>query len=96
MLDGPADIHNSMAMTKLELQKKLVDACYSGHLAKTALLLAHGAKPNEADERGYSPIHFACQEGHVKIINLLVQRGASFNVRDCEGDLPLFSAVGPG
>ena len=46
------------------------------------LLLDKGAKPEMADQAGFTSIILASARGHSRAVDLLLQRGARINVRN--------------
>lgn len=55
-----------------------------------ACLLANGADPNIADDKGRTPMHIIAQKGVGKNqIALLIEHGGDINSRDVEGKTPL-------
>jgi len=62
----------------------LHSAAKQGHAAMVALLLAHGADPEQTDQWGCAALHVAVQhasvfsdDGHVEAVKLLLRRGAN-------------------
>jgi ATP-dependent Clp protease ATP-binding subunit ClpA len=51
---------------------------------------------NEANDYGWTALHFACAEGHTDALRLLVDRGAVVNVKDVNGWSPLHVAAAAG
>jgi len=57
-------------------------------------LLSKGAKPNEIDNKGKTPLYWASRKGHVEVVKLLLDaHDANVNVADVWGDTPLIWAV---
>ena len=55
-----------------------------------ACLLANGADPNVADDKGRTPMHIIAQKGVGKNqIELLIEHGGDINIRDSNGKIPL-------
>ncbi len=52
-------------------------------------LLAHGAKPNIADDEGQTPLFFAASAENLEIAKLLIAHGANKTVKDNNGKTPL-------
>ncbi|GEM29080.1 hypothetical protein NN3_00870 [Nocardia neocaledoniensis NBRC 108232] len=55
-------------------------------------LLAEGYDPNDRDEAGLAPLHFAAQYGGIDTVATLLNAGADPNAQDDKGDTPLFYA----
>lgn len=53
------------------------------------LLIEHGAKVNETDGTGETPLHFASSRGFVDVVKLLLEHGANVNAKDYNGQTPL-------
>jgi uncharacterized protein len=49
------------------------------------LLLAHGANPDDADNRGRTALMIAADLGYADIVDILVHRGADRAKRDHDG-----------
>ena len=57
-----------------------------------AALLAEGADPNVADERGMTPLVWAVYGGYEDIVELLCEGGADVNLRARTGETALWHA----
>ena len=57
------------------------------------LLLDHGAKPNEADSNGDTPLVKATKQEQTEMIGSLIEHGADVNAADNSGSTPLHWAV---
>lgn len=55
--------------------------------------LAAGDDPNQADEEGFTPLHFAAQERAAEVARLLIDHGANVDEVNVYGNTPLFTAV---
>jgi ankyrin repeat protein len=51
-------------------------------------LIRHGAKVNQPDESGWTPLHLAAQMGDLELLALLEKNGASRTLRTKEGKTP--------
>jgi uncharacterized protein len=56
-------------------------------------LLARGADPNLADNRGVTPLLIACRSGYIAGVESLVKAGARVDEANRAGETPLISAV---
>src|SRR5579871_3968420 len=74
-------------------QPLLLHAAFNGQLAVTEFLLRHGCAIDEADERGYTPLHGAVEYDRTNIASLLLDHGASIDPGDQGGETPLSRAV---
>jgi ankyrin repeat protein len=55
-----------------------------GHIKTATLLLYRGANVNQADNDGFTPLHYACEKGHARTAQLLIRWNAI--TLDQEGD----------
>ena len=60
----------------LELNSKLLVACFQGKLDVAKKLVNKGADINALDSYGDSPLMEAAWEGHLEVVQYLVSRGA--------------------
>src|SRR5437870_3982931 len=67
-------------------------ACEQGHKPAVEFLLSRGAVPNEADAKGWYPLHFAADRGDQGICELLLKSGA-FLTCAYDGDRPSTAAI---
>lgn len=74
----------------------LAVACSLGHRAVAGLLIEHGADPNVADERGFSPLHWAAFKNVPDLVELLIGRHAAVNARSTTGATALHQAAASG
>ena len=66
-----------------------VNSASGGHSAIVALLIAKGARVNEKDAEGLTPLHRAARSGHRDTAALLISNGAEVNVKNSAGLTPL-------
>jgi ankyrin repeat protein len=59
-----------------------------GQFKQARLMLARGASPNIADERGWTAIHRRVSRGNVKMLRELLAAGGDATRRDKEGFTP--------
>ncbi len=74
----------------------LAVACSLGHRALAALLIEHGADPNVADDRGFTPLHWAAFKDGPDLVELLLDRQAEVNARTSTGATALHQAAASG
>ncbi len=75
----------------------LDQAVWDGSLDSVAVLLAHGARLNEAEPKtGATPINEAAYRGHIGLIRYLLQFHPDLEIRDKEGYSPLENAARRG
>lgn len=90
--EGRAALHETMAMwTSWSKPLEL----------KVPLLLAFGARINQRDQRGMTPLYYAASSGWARLTALLLKHGADPTLRADNGERPLDAvlrqlAVGPG
>jgi ankyrin repeat protein len=58
-----------------------------------ALLLEHGANPNQRDGQNSTPLHRAVISGNLPLVKLLASHSADLNCRDFGYSTPLHQAV---
>ncbi|KAF4421776.1 beta transducin [Fusarium acutatum] len=63
------------------------------HPAITALLLQHGAEPDERDSKRRSPLHIACREDNHEIVAILMRHGVNADRLDTTGKTELAFAT---
>ena len=91
LLEQRADVHAGWPDVG---RTPLHDAALYGHLDAAVLLLDAGARVDDRDSAGRSPLHWAANHdwaanhGQIDICRLLLSRGASLDVRDNSGDDP--------
>ncbi|XP_022091607.1 integrin-linked protein kinase-like [Acanthaster planci] len=52
--------------------------------------------PNQGDDHGFSPMHWACKEGRTNIVEMLIGRGAKINATNMGDDTALHLASAHG
>ncbi|KAJ8028714.1 Integrin-linked protein kinase [Holothuria leucospilota] len=52
--------------------------------------------PNQGDDHGFSPMHWASKEGHLNIVDMLISRGAKINSTNMGDDTALHLAAAHG
>jgi len=71
----------------------LIDAVKKGNLAEVRKQIAKGAKVNQQDFIGVTPLSMAALTGQTGIVELLIDAGADVNVRGKDGGTALHSAA---
>lgn len=74
----------------------LAVACSLGHRAVAGMLIEHGADPNTADDRGFTPLHWAAFKNVPDLVELLIDRQAEVNARTSTGATALHQAAASG
>jgi ankyrin repeat protein len=75
----------------------LDEAVWNGSLDTVAILLAHGARLNEAETKtGATPINEAAYRGNTRVVQYLLQFHPDLDIRDREGYSPLENAARKG
>ncbi len=81
----------------LEGTSPLDDAVWNGYLDTAAILLAHGARLNEAETKtGATPINEAAYQGNTRVVQYLLQFHPDLDSRDKEGYSALENAARRG
>jgi ankyrin repeat protein len=63
-------------------RERLHCAAQQGDVAEVQTLLNVGYQPNEFDDLGKTPLHYAAEGGHLQVIELLIASGADVNAND--------------
>jgi ankyrin repeat protein len=75
----------------------LDEAVWNGSIDAVAILLAHGARLNEAETKtGATPINEAAYRGNTRVVQYLLQFHPDLDIRDKEGYSPLENAARRG
>jgi len=90
LLDQGVDANN---VPKSRWSTPLIIAVMQKTTEMAELLLAHGADPNQKDERSYTPLCWAAMLGNPTMLKLLIGKGADVNVRLTGGGSPLLLAA---
>lgn len=85
-----------LAVMNAERQEKNRPEKKQPHFKVAELLLASGAKPNEHDAWGQTPLHEAAKRNDVAMMKLLMEHGAKANERDESRRTPLHVAAWEG
>lgn len=68
----------------------------TGNLEAVQQFLQAGASPDEQDEEGRTPLHFACGYGEMDCATAIIAAGANVNLVDNNRNTPLHYASGYG
>lgn len=74
-------------------QSLLLHAVLNDAYKIAAFLLTQNCNVNEADKKGYTPLHAAAEYGKLKMAALLIKNKAHIDQEDHFGNTPLMSAV---
>lgn len=66
---------------------------WQGNTEVAHILVAHGAKIDVADEKGYTPLQMAARAGYVAMVRYLLAQGADVNHANGKDRTPLYQAV---
>ena len=55
------------------------------------LLITKGAKVDQTDKEGMTPLLYAAENGHKEVAELLISKGAKVDQADKEGGTPLLT-----
>ena len=93
LLNAKTDPHTKLP----EGETALMTAARTGKVDAVKVLLAHGAKVNEAESwRGQTALMWAAAEGHVATVDALIAAGADIRARSKGGFTPLMFAAREG
>ncbi|MFQ6039423.1 MAG: sigma-70 family RNA polymerase sigma factor [Candidatus Poribacteria bacterium] len=67
--------------------------CAAGDDEVVECLLEHGAKVDDRNNDGQTPLHAAMESGNLKAAELLIKHGAEINAKDKQGKTPLKLAL---
>jgi hypothetical protein len=73
--------------------RSLASAANKGKNKLVQDLIKKGAKVNEKDGDGTTPLMLAAQEGHSNVLRSLLAAGADINLKDHDGDTAIFYAA---
>lgn len=85
------------AATETPVQEEitnLIEAAKFGDVEAVEDLVAVGKDPNESDQEGRSPLHYACAYDHVEVLQELMKGGADIEKTDSKGNTALHYAAG--
>jgi len=68
----------------------LIISCQQQDINLIQLLLKHGAKVNQVNDRGESALHIACKNNNEEMVKCLIENGADINQKDHQQRTPLF------
>ena len=71
LLEAGAAVERAAGLTS-----PLAIACWEGHGAVAALLLARGASLHSSDEAGLTPLLISCWQSHAELVELLLESSA--------------------
>ena len=75
----------------------LFAASKRGDVETLRAAVAAGARADQADALGNTPLHYAANAGHLDVVDELTQRlGAAVNAENTAGDTPLHKAAARG
>ena len=77
-------------------QSRLWLAASRGQISAVARYLSAGARVDEANQNGATPLIVACEYGHVEVVRALLSAGARVDLLDVEGCSPLYIACEHG
>jgi len=83
--------HDEYGRTKLHYV--VVDEPANSHRSLISELIASGFDPNQKDNQGWTPLHFAAQEWSEEAAKTLLENGAEVDITDSNGNTPLWRAV---
>ena len=83
-------------LSDLSERLRLHDAAQAGNIKEVKRLLDEGCQPDEFDDLGKTPLHYAAEGRHLEMMKLLIDSGASVNAHDERviGNTPLGEIAG--
>lgn len=74
----------------------LMNAIIDKNYDKAKNLINNDSKNiNEADNQGFTALHFAVQNNDYEMVKYLIEKGANVNIQDKYGNIPLSRAIKP-
>ena len=79
-------LHRAAANGNLEIVNELM---LQSNIDAQGALILNGAKVNEKDNYGSTPLHHAASNGNLEVVEKLILNGAKVNEKDNVGRTPL-------
>lgn len=93
--EAPAEAPAAAAEPSTQAEiSNLLEAAKFGDVEAVEDLVAVGKDPNESDEEGRTPLHYACAYDHVEVLEELMKGGADVEKTDSKGNTALHYAAG--
>jgi len=84
-------------MTDIPPATLLFSACKVGDVDSIRKAVSQGARVDQPDDLGNTPLHYSANAGHLEAVNELLKAfGAPVNVANSAGDTPLHKAAARG
>ena len=91
--------NNNMFMKKIwsiVTVRRRIEEAQNGNIEFVRALIEFATNPNQANQKGWTPLHEAAFEGHLEVCRLMLEKIEDTNPPDEEGETPLHCAARSG
>ena len=76
--------------------KTRIEEARNGNTEFVRVLIEFATSPNQANQKGWTPLHEAAYQGHLEVCRLMLEKIEDTNPPDEEGETPLHCAARSG